>query len=222
MKPRSWGFLKLFAINGLVAFLLLNLIYWSLPFARLLLVQSPSDTGVQNPSPRLPNYANIDWAEQHYHELDRAQLKADTTDFKSYIGWRRKPFHGKTINVEGKYAQRRTVNSGTGGAKKAYFFGGSTMWGAGANDEGTIPSQFAALTGMYSENFGEAGYTAHQSLMLLIEILQEGHRPDLVVFYDGINEVAIKCVTELTPTSHMLESRIRQLAETACRVPSVL
>jgi hypothetical protein len=130
------------------------------------------------------------------------------TDFKSFIGWRRKPFHGETINVEGTYAQRRTINNGAADAKKAYFFGGSSMWGTGANDEGTIPSQFAAMTGMWTENFGEAGYTTHQSLMLLIQLLQDGRRPDLVVFYDGVNEVAIKCVTELTPNSHMLEARI--------------
>jgi hypothetical protein len=142
------------------------------------------------------------------------------TDFKSFIGWRRKPFHGETINVDGAYEQRRTVNNGAPDAKKAYFFGGSTMWGTGANDEGTIPSQFAAITGMWAENFGEAGYTAHQSLMLLIQLLQNGRRPDLVVFYDGVNEVAIKCVTELTPDSHMLEARIDGLLKQSSTSPT--
>jgi hypothetical protein len=141
-------------------------------------------------------------------------------DFKSFIGWRRKPFSGETINVEGPYRQRRTINKGTDGSKKAYFFGGSTMWGTGANDEGTIPSQFAALTGMHSDNFGEAGYTAHQSLMLMIQLLQDGHRPHLVIFYDGVNEAAIKCVTELTPDAHMLESRIDSLLKEPVSSPA--
>jgi hypothetical protein len=211
MRSRTLDFLRLLAINGLVLFVVFNLIYWSLPVLQLALGRSGPSAALPDPSSHLPNYANIDWAEQHYRELEQAQLKSDTTDFKSFIGWRRKPFSGETINVGGPYAQRRTVNRRTDGAKRAYFFGGSTMWGTGSNDEGTIPSQFVALTGMNSDNFGEAGYTAHQSLMLLIQVLQEGHRPDLVAFYDGVNEVAIKCVTELTPDAHMLEARIDHL-----------
>ena len=67
---------------------------------------------------------------------------------------------------------------------------------------GTIPSQFAAITRIRSENFGETAYTAHQGLVLLLQLLQEGRRPDLVVFYDGVNDVACKCRSELTPTSN--------------------
>jgi lysophospholipase L1-like esterase len=220
MRSRALEILKLFAINGLVLFVLLNLIYWSLPVLQVMMGRSGPSAAIPDPNSHLPNYANIGWAEQHFRELGQAQLNRDTTDFKSFIGWRRKPFKGETINVDGPYAQRRTVNHGTDGAKRAFFFGGSTMWGTGANDEGTIPSQFAALTGMNSDNFGEAGYTAHQSLMLLIQLLQEGHRPDLVVFYDGVNEVAIKCVTELTPDSHMLESRIDILLKEQASSPA--
>jgi len=73
---------------------------------------------------------------------------------------------------------------------------------------------------MHSENFGEAGYTAHQGLTLLIRLLQDGLRPDLVVFYDGANEVAIKCVTELTPDSHMLEARIEGLLKQPVTSPA--
>jgi hypothetical protein len=209
MKTPIHKILTLVIVNGLVLFVLFNAVYWLLPVLQLMIGSKPHLT--PDPSARLPNYADIDWAVQHYHELDQAQLTSARTDFKSFIGWRRKPFNGETINVGGPYAQRRTINNGPEDAKKAYFFGGSSMWGTGANDGGTIPSQFAALTGMHSDNFGEAGYTAHQSLMLLIQLLQEGHRPDLVIFYDGVNEVALKCVKEVTPDAHMLEARIDDL-----------
>ena len=56
--------------------------------------------------------------------------------------------------------------------------------------------------------------------MLLIQLLQDGHRPDLVVFYDGVNEVAIKCVTELTPDAHMLEARVDALLKEPARSPA--
>jgi len=220
MKSRTFEIVRLLVINVLMVFVLLNLVYWSLPVMQLVIGRSGVSTAIPDPSSRLPNYANIAWAEQHYREMEQAQLTRGRTDFKSFIGWRRKPFSGETINVDGPYRQRRTINTGTDRAKKAYFFGGSTMWGTGANDEGTIPSHFAALTGVHSDNFGEAGYTAHQSLMLLIQLLQEGHRPDLVVFYDGVNEAAIKCVTELTPDAHMLEARIDNLLKEAGTSPA--
>ena len=220
MKSRTFETTRLLLINVLVLFVLFNLIYWSLPLLQLVVGRSGAGRMSQDPSARLPNYANVAWAELHYRELEHAQLTAARTDFKSFIGWRRKPFTGETINVDGPYRQRRTINDGADGAKKAYFFGGSTMWGTGANDAGTIPSQFAALTRIHSDNFGEAGYTAHQSLSLLIQLLQEGHRPDLVVFYDGVNEAAIKCVTELTPDAHMLEARIDNLLKQPATSPA--
>src|SRR5262245_43968292 len=212
MKPRVSRVAVLVVINAIMIFLFFNLIYWSLPVLHLAMGRTGPSTAMPVADAHLPNYANIDWAEQHFRELIRAQPNVSNharTDFKSFIGWRRHPFTGETINVEGPYAQRRTVNKNQAvDAKRAYFFGGSSMWGTGANDEGTIPSQFAALTRMRSDNFAEAGYTAHQNLMFLIQLLQEGHRPDLVLFYDGVNEVAIKSVTELTPDAHMLEAEI--------------
>lgn len=220
MRSQKTKTAKLLAINILVLFVLLNMAYWSVPVLQLVLGRPGAASQYSNPDGRLPNYANIGWVDQHKRELDQAEMTAARTEFKSYIGWRRKPFHGETINIDGPYAQRRTINTAASDAKRAYLFGGSTMWGTGANDEGTIASQFAAMTGMRTENFGEAGYTAHQSLMLLIQLLQDGHRPDLVIFYDGVNEVAIKCVTVMTPDSHMLEAQIDSLLKVQAQSPA--
>lgn len=201
---------KLIAYNLLVFFVLFNLAYWSLPAGHLLMSLSrnilASNEDIGDSRARLPNYANVAWATQHYREFH--QLK---TNYKSFIGWRRTPFHGETINIEGRYAQRRTINDGADKSKKVYFFGGSTIWGTGVRDDGTIPSQFAAATGFWSENFGESAYTAHQSLVLLVQLLQDGDRPDVVVFYDGAADVALKCRTELTPDSHAREAQFESL-----------
>jgi len=219
MRSQKTETAKLLAINILVLFVLLNMAYWSVAVLQLVLSR-PGTSPYSNPGPELPNYANIDWAAQHKREMDQTEMTVAGWDFKSFIGWRRKPFHGETINIDGPHGQRRTINTASGDAKKAYLFGGSTMWGTGANDQGTIASQFAAMTGMWTENFGETGYTAHQSLMLLIQLLQEGHRPDLVIFYDGVNEVAIKCVTAMTADSHMLEARINSLLKVQAHSPA--
>src|SRR5262245_16298072 len=152
----------------------------------------------------LPNYAGVDWARTHFDEFS-----ALSSRYFSYIGWRREPFQGRTITLTGPYSQRATVGTAHPGKPSAYFFGGSTMWGTGADDANTIPSLVTQLGGYRSENFGESAYTAHQSLVLLIQLLQDGHRPGIVVFYDGVNDVAHKCRSELTAKSHALEGRIR-------------
>ena len=187
----SW---KLIAVNLLVTFVLFNLAYWFVPTWYLLRSVLASTEAADDLRARLPNYAKVTWATQHYREL--GQLKAD---YKSFIGWQLKPFQGETINIGGRYAQRQTINNGRDKSKKAYFFGGSTMWGMGVRDDGTIPSEFAAAAGFWSENFGEDAYTAHQGLMLLVQLLQDGHRPDIVVFYDGVNDVEAKCKLDQRP-----------------------
>ena len=86
------------------------------------------------------------------------------------------------------------------------------MWGYGAPDSLTIPSQFVSLSGHYvATNFGQIAYTAHQSLETLIQQVQRGERSDLVVFYDGVNEVLHKCRSEHGWFSHGREAVIREI-----------
>ena len=67
------------------------------------------------------------------------------------------------------------------------------MWGSGARDDFTIPSYVARDLhdrGLPVEvtNFGESGYVSKQELIGLIGELEKGNVPDLVVFYDGVND----------------------------------
>jgi hypothetical protein len=192
--------MKVIFYNVLVFFVLANVLYWAIPAVGTILRANAAAREARRPLP--PNYAEADagWARRHREELQRKNSL-----YKSFVGWQTTPMAGETINVEGRYFQRRTYNPATSDRKKVYFFGGSTMWGMGASDAGTIPSQFAALSGIHAENFGEVGWTAHQSLMQLIRLLQAGHRPDLVAFYDGVNDVHQKCRIELTAESHERE-----------------
>lgn len=193
--------------NILVFFVVFNVLYWAIPtistlswsaqLLRRLIADMPADTsGLQAAA----------WIADHW-----AKTGLPPAVYRSHIGWRRAEWASENVHVEGPYLQRRTVNATTSGAAKVYFFGGSTMWGDGSPDSGTIPSQFAARTGIHAENFGDPGYTAHQSLLLLIQLLQEGHQPDLVVFYDGVNEVWAKCRTENGATSTELDAEIRSV-----------
>lgn len=175
--------LKLVGYNLLVLFVLTNLLYWAIPTVDLI--------------------SKVVGREQ-----------ATSSDYRSFIGWRQRPSESPGVHVDGgPYPRRRTINTRAGDGRVVYFFGGSTMWGLGVRDGETIPSQFAALAGVYAENYGEIGYTAHQGLVLLLQLLQAGHRPDLVVFYDGANDVAAKCQRGFTPQSDGRERDVRSVLE---------
>jgi hypothetical protein len=94
------------------------------------------------------------------------------------------------------------------------------MWGTGTNDAGTIPSKVAAITGVHAENFAETAYNAHQSLLTLVHLVQLGHRPDSVIFFDGGSDVAHKCRRELDPDSHAYEVDINSALQLKRQSPS--
>ncbi len=133
----------------------------------------------------LPNYNNAPWAKLHFNEL-----KTMRADYKSYYGWRRKEFKGVTINVD-SCGIRTTTGVQNNELPAVVFLGGSTMWGTGANDEGTIPSIFHKKTdGKYNVlNYGESAYNAYQSSVFLQTQLAKGllNNIDLIITCDGVN-----------------------------------
>jgi len=201
-ESRKTSVVKILFYNVLIFFVAANILYWSIPAIShsLRIIAAVSDAIKTRPANSLGE--TLAWiATRSSDSIWRPGI------YRSYVGWRDVPRASEGVNVEGRYLQRRTLNNPASGEPKIYFFGGSTMWGTGVDDASTIPSLFAARTGIHSENFGEAGYVAHQNLALLILLLQAGHRPDLVVFYDGVNDAWHKCRAELTPQSHEREQQ---------------
>ena len=141
--------------------------------------------------------------------------------YESFYAWRRPETANTTININAS-GQRVTYRpEGTDPDKKIAFFGGSTTWGTGADDMSTIPSYVAKqLPEFEATNFGETGYIAHQSLNRFLKHYFEGYRPEVVVFYDGVNDVWNKCRSELNPFAHSREFEIRTtLSETGTTSP---
>ncbi len=73
------------------------------------------------------------------------------------------------------------------------MFGGSTLWGTAARDDYTIPSLVAKYLSerglnVRVTNYGETGYVNTQEVVELLTLLQKGNIPDIVVFYDGVND----------------------------------
>jgi len=121
-----------------------------------------------------------------------------TTEWHPYVYWRHEPFRGIYINVSDQ-GLRRTWNRPTENAGNRFTiwcFGGSTMWGVGARDDFTIPSQISKILsdrfpGVQVEvtNFAESAYVSTQELIALYLQVREGEMPNLVIFLDGANDV---------------------------------
>lgn len=109
-------------------------------------------------------------------------------EYLSFIGWRRKSFQGKLVNIDGKFRNRLSINQKLNNS--VWFFGGSTMWGEGSEDKKTIPSIYSVLSKKNVFNFGESGWTSRNSTAQLINLFNNGKNlPKKIVFYDGLNEI---------------------------------
>ena len=134
------------------------------------------------------------WVDKYYKEFSRSFV----AQWRSYVYWRRKPYHGNHINIDTNGIRLTTltkpIQQESRTPVKIFMFGGSTIWGTGARDAFTIPSillQELHNKGVATEviNFGETGYVSTQEVIALLLQLQKGQLPDLVIFYDGINDL---------------------------------
>lgn len=85
---------------------------------------------------------------------------------------------------------------------QVWLFGGSTVMGLGLAQQHSLPAQLETVLNSTATlrpvlvdwrewcvyNLGMGSQESTQELLLFWEMLQHGHRPDLVIFYDGVNE----------------------------------
>jgi hypothetical protein len=138
-------------------------------------------------------YEGATWPIEHYRELELLQDR-----WQPYVYFRQKPFQGKTITIgnEGLRATWESPSPALADKRprvKLLMLGGSSLWGFGARDNNTISSLVAReldRRGWHVElkNLSEIGYVNTQELIALVRELQAGYRPDVVVFYDGVND----------------------------------
>ncbi len=77
---------------------------------------------------------------------------------------------------------------------KIFMMGASSLMASSARDNDTIPSfisqELNSTVPRYEvRNFGEPGYVFEQEVLKLTALLRAGERPDIVLFYDGHNDV---------------------------------
>jgi lysophospholipase L1-like esterase len=133
-----------------------------------------------------PVYDNDPDKIAYWEEFNRAW----GAHFEPYVHWKRNPFSGRFINVDEDGVRRTVKGTPTEHSKKVFMFGGSTMWGTGSPDGQTIPSFVQSLLGdgYDVDNYGDTAYVSTQELNALLLLLAQGKVPDVVVFYDGVND----------------------------------
>lgn len=139
----------------------------------------------------LPNFSrNHDHAKTVFADYHSIQHR-----YEPFVGWRTLPYNGETTHISEaglRMHQRQAVEGGNGMVVR--FFGGSTMWGEGSDDEHTIPALFNKLHPEYEVyNHGQLAYNTRQELDQLISVYSKNEKTDVVIFYDGVNDAAFLC-----------------------------
>lgn len=155
-------------------------------------------------------------------DYDMKQLVAESSkigelEYQPYAVWNWRPFQGDLITIQEDGWRATQFNSSRDDALRVWVFGGSTIWGSGSPDAGTIPSHLAYILneewGVDSRvrNIAGASYVSTQEVIALVRLLQLGNRPDVVIFYDGGNDSSIALVEPDPPGAHGHLARFREL-----------
>lgn len=148
--------------------------------------------------------------------LSRVERVEDNVAYSPYVLWKIKPHEGAdvVVNPDGT---RRTLHSHCGPADYTiWMFGGSTVWGEGVPDGGTIPTFLASEYAQHGHpvcvrNFGEDAWVNTQAVIELMLKLKSAQRaPNLVIIYGGIND-AQALFESGVPDAHLQMDHIRAL-----------
>jgi lysophospholipase L1-like esterase len=136
-------------------------------------------------------YRRSPWTAAYFKALKRSGSR-----WYPYVYWKSSPMSSPYLNVD-QQGDRVTWNKPSRNDRptlSVFAFGGSTTWGYGVRDDYTLASLLAKRLAEKTDykvevlNYGQMGYVTTQEVLLLYQLLAQGMRPDVVVFYDGIND----------------------------------
>ncbi len=137
-------------------------------------------------------YKDEEWASEYIIE----SAESSKAEYYPYVGYRRIPnYNGKYININSDSIRKTFFQCPNNYNNiRIFVFGGSTVWGTGVRDNSTIPSFLSkelCQKGFSVEvvNFGESGYTNTQEIFKLLLELRKENIPDIIIFYDGVNDI---------------------------------
>jgi hypothetical protein len=189
-------------LNTVVLFVIINVVLWVAIVCKAWLFENPnipmefkkygssamSSLRITNPS--MTDQQRLQLLNESYTRRLR---------FDQFVDGKEPPYHGTFVNIS-EHNYRITPPQGPWPIDPSnyniFVFGGSTTFGYGVTDEQTIPfylqellseSKFTARrVAVY--NFGFASCYSTPERILFQQLLQNGAKPDLVVFIDGLND----------------------------------
>lgn len=178
--------------DGALIFLNLLILVAAVEMAAIVsgrLIQRGKIADIEN----LPYYTEQTWTERHW----LAEKAALQFHYKPFVIWNHAPFASETINSDAQGFRMTPDSENRPNSFKIFMFGGSTMYGYGSPDWGTIPAYFQHAfneqhnnsSSICIKNYAQDGYVATQSLISLMLQLQNSNIPDAIIFYDGVNEI---------------------------------
>jgi hypothetical protein len=175
-------------LNALVAFACFELAalgYFKIKIPTMLSNPTEQLVGEGKPREKVSYYASQDWAERFWYEFRLSSKQR----FYPFVGWRRAPFKGKTIEVDQNGIRVTPGANCSAKSFKVFTFGASEMWGTGSPNWATIPAHLQNGLEKLRQgpvcvtNFAESGYVSLQHTIMLLMQLRAGNVPDVVVVY---------------------------------------
>jgi len=159
--------------------------------ASVILKPTEQLVGEGEPREKVSYYSSQDWAERYWHEFRLSR----TQRYYPFVGWRRSPFKGKTIEIDQNGVRLTPGGDCSAKSFKVFAFGASAMWGTGSPNWGTIPANLQeGLEKLRQEpvcvmNFAESAYVSMQDVIMLLMQLRSGNVPDVVLFYSISDDI---------------------------------
>ena len=165
----------------------------------LILLEGGSYTLISFAPAAIPTQVIEDYRKRPNWSEETAAFRRELQNFRDYryesfIGWRSDKRTGRMLNIDDAGSRITQFNTARTPTSVFDFYGGSTIWGYGVSDANTVPSHFARIAQtVLARNFGEQAYNSRQELNLLLNNLVGGRIGNVVVFFDGANDVWGEC-----------------------------
>lgn len=156
----------------------------------------------------LPSYQDHDKARRIY-----ADQRISNSAYVPFNEWRQPKYASENLNIDADgYRLHTAGTTNAANAQALGFFGGSTVWGTGVDDNGTLPAQLDIITSQFTvTNYGERGYTSMQNLIDLMKLINQNKPPKTAIFFEGFNDIWVHCNEIVSPSlnGHLEERHIQ-------------
>jgi hypothetical protein len=183
-------------LNGVLLFLLLNLLLYLVGLAKRPPKEAPGPIGRYGEDTILKAYPG--WRREDVKTLLRETYEDLTFEYEPFTEFRNKPLRRKFVNVDPagfRFSKDQAPWPPRPQAMNVFLFGGSNTFGYGLPDDQTMAS-YLGECGLAKNsrhrlavyNFGQAGYISSQELILFQQLLKAGFVPQVAVFMDGMDD----------------------------------